>query len=72
MSMNDFCVNPLRFQDSMRASQRWRLTSLLVNPISIMYPQHVDERWDHLDEGSQGFIEVVRQTLTIRLAKRES
>jgi hypothetical protein len=29
-----------------------------------MYPQHVDERWGHLDEGSEGFIEVVRQTLT--------
>ena len=29
-----------------------------------MYPQHVDERWGHLYEGSEGFIEVVRQTLT--------
>ena len=50
----------------MRSSQRRRLISRLVKPISIMYPQHVDERWGHLDEGSEGFIEVVRQTLTIR------
>jgi hypothetical protein len=31
-----------------------------------MYPQHVDERWRHLDEGSEGCKEVVGQTLTER------
>ena len=30
-----------------------------------MYPQHVDERWRHLDEGSEGCKEVVGQTLTV-------
>jgi hypothetical protein len=46
----------------MRSSQRRRLISRLVKPISIMYPQHVDERWRHLDEGSEGCKEVVGQT----------
>jgi site-specific recombinase XerD len=36
-----------------------------------MYPQHVDQRSGHLDEGSEGFIEVVRQTFTFITALAE-
>ena len=37
-----------------------------------MYPQHVDERWRHLDEGSEGCKEVVGQTLTNKRLKTET